>query len=220
MFFIVPQGINQLPGGSAAVISFGLLFFFLLLIAGLTSSISLVEAFTSAVRDKFHVSRKRVLVWMGSIGVVGSAIFALPLVVDKGLADNGTMGLTLLDIFSHWNFSYGLLIVGLLECIVVGWIMGADKLRLALNEHSKIKLGVWFDYLIKYIIPLLLVVLLGWAFVDEIRNGLYGSSFSKNYSEDFQFMKAAPVAILVIWLLGAGIAAWIFTKKGSFDGSE
>ncbi|MCH7547957.1 MAG: sodium-dependent transporter, partial [Candidatus Krumholzibacteriota bacterium] len=112
MFFILPQGIAQMPGGPAAVIGFGALFFLLLVIAGLTSSVSLVEALTSALRDKYGISRKKCLAWSGGIGVVGSVLFALPIVIDPNLSDNGTMGLTLLDMVSHWNFDYGLLMVG------------------------------------------------------------------------------------------------------------
>ncbi|MDX1632950.1 MAG: sodium-dependent transporter, partial [Thermoanaerobaculia bacterium] len=54
MFFVVPDGIGAMPGG---VRIFGFLFFLLLLMAGLSSSISLVEALSSAVIDKFRWSR-------------------------------------------------------------------------------------------------------------------------------------------------------------------
>lgn len=217
MFFILPQGIAQLPGGQAVVAGFGALFFILLIIAGLTSSVSLVEAFTSSIRDKFDISRKKVLAYTGVVGALGSIVFALPMVVDPNLKDDGTMGLTLTDIMSHWNFDYGLLMVGLVECVLVGWVMGADKIRHALNENSKMKIGPWFDYLIKWVIPLMLVFLLGWDIVNEVRNGVYGMSFNDNYAEGFGFMKFAPVISIVVWLGGSAIAAAIFTMKGSYD---
>lgn len=219
MFFIVPQGIAELPGGTVAVVGFGVMFFFLLVIAGLTSSVSLVEALTAALRDKFGVSRKRCLVWVGGIGVVGSMVFALPVVVDPGLADNGTFGLNLLDHFDHWNFSYGLLIVGLLECILVGWVLGPKRIRMMLNENSRVKLGAWFDVMIKYFIPALLLFLLGWSVVGEFREGLYGTAYAENYGEGFSGLKALPWIVLLIWLVGSAIAAWILTNKGSYDES-
>lgn len=217
MFFIIPQGIAQLPGGSAAVISFGVLFFALLLIAGLTSSISLVEALTSALRDKYNVPRKVVLAWAGGVGVLGSMVFALPLVVDPRLSDDGTMGFTLLDLFSHWNFSYGLLMVGLVECILVGWVTGADKVREAINAHSKRNLHPSFDLLIKYVIPALLLFILVWSAKEEITNELFGASFSENYGSKYRFMRHAPSIVVLVWLVGSAIFAAILTRKGEYD---
>ena len=42
------------------------------------------------------------------------------------------------DILDHWAFSYSLLTVGLVECVLLGWVFGADKLRAFVNQHSKI----------------------------------------------------------------------------------
>lgn len=217
MFFIVPQGIAQLPGGPGAVIGFGSLFFFLLVIAGLTSSVSLVEAFASAINDKFGVSRMKFLLIGGSIGLLGSIMFALPFVVDPGLSDDGTMGLTLVDLFSHWNFDYGLLVVGLLECVLIGWVMGADRVRGVLNENSRRKLGPWFDWLIKYVLPAIILFLLGWSIFGEFRNGIYGSSYSANYSEAFSWMRFMPMVSLLVVVVGGGIAAAVLARKGSYE---
>jgi len=216
MFFILPQGIAQLPGGAGAVAGFGALFFILLIIAGLTSSVSLVEALTSSIRDKFGVSRKKVLAYTGVVGALGSIIFALPMVVNPSLSDDGTMGLTLTDIMSHWNFDYGLLLVGLVECVLVGWVMGADKIRVVLNANSKMKLGPWFDFLIKWAIPAVLIFLIGWDITNEIRNGVYGMPFNANYADKYSLMKLAPALSIVVWLGGSAVAAAIFTRKGSY----
>ena len=202
--------------GSAAVIAFGSLFFLLLIIAGITSSVSLVEALTSALHDKYGISRKKCLLWSGGVGVIGSILFALPMVVDRNLVDNGTMGLTLLDMVSHWNFDYGLLMVGLVECVLIGWVMGADRIRGILNENSRIQLGPWFSYLIKWIIPALILFLLGWSAVGEFRDGLYGTSFSENYSEGFRWMRFLPVLTVIGWFIGGGIIAAVVTYKGSY----
>jgi NSS family neurotransmitter:Na+ symporter len=217
MFFILPKGIAQLPGGPAAVIGFGALFFTLLIIAGLTSSVSLVEALTSALRDKYGIPRKTCLMWSAGIGVVGSILFALPTVVDSTLSANGTMGLTLLDIVSHWNFDYGLLMCGFLECVLVGWVMGTGTIREMLNQNSRVHLGVWFDYLIKWVIPTLILFLLGWSIVGEFRDGLYGTNLSQHYSEGFRWMRFIPVITVVLWFVGGGIIAWLLTKKGAYE---
>ncbi len=212
-FFIIPRGISELPAG---VRLFGVMFFALLLIAGLTSSVSLVETLISPIRDKFRWSRRKIVYLAATFGLVGSACFALPQVINPGLENDGTLGLTLLDLMDHWVFSYGLLIVGLSECLLIGWLVGAKKIRHHLNDSSTIKLGPWFDVLIKYVIPALLVFVLGFSLWSEIKGGLYGMSYGENYSEKYRFMGVAPPVILAVWLLTCTIFASILTRKGEY----
>lgn len=218
MFFIVPTGIGQLPGGDPGVIGFGLMFFLLLLLAGLSSSVSLVEGLASSLIDKFNVSRARALTIFCIFGFIGSALFTLPQIVNPGLENDGTLGLTLLDLTDHWAFSYGLLIVGLLECLLVGWALGTTTLRDHINLTSKWKLGVWYDGLIKFVIPLLLILVLVWAVKDEV-GGLYGMDYAPNYTDAFSWMARSPIAVLAVWIaITVGMAGW-FTSRGSYTES-
>ena len=215
MFFIVPQGIAKLPMGAQA---FAIGFFFLLLIAGLTSSISLVEALVAAMQDKFKLSRAKTLAFFGILGFLGSAAFALPKVIDPGLGSNGTLGLTLLDLMDHWAFSYGLLIVGLVECLVIGWGIGSHRIRDFINQNSKFHLGRWFDVLIKFLIPLLLAVILLMNIVQgEVLGGLYGSSAVTNYVPKGGILSSLPVIILFVWLLGTLGLAFLLTRAKGMD---
>ncbi|MDX1531683.1 MAG: sodium-dependent transporter, partial [Rhodothermales bacterium] len=173
-FFVIPQGIANFPIGVQA---FGFAFFFLLVIAGLTSSVSLVEGMASALIDKLQIPRARALAMVVVPGAVGSLLCALPFVVDPELAGNGTVGLNLLDILDHWAFRYSLLTVGLMECVLVGWVFGADRLREAANRHSKFRLGSWFDVLIKFVVPALLLFVIAWNLVEDLTGGLYGGAY-------------------------------------------
>jgi neurotransmitter:Na+ symporter, NSS family len=196
MFFVVPQGIASLP---SMVVAFGVLFFFLLFIAGLTSSISLVEAFVAALIDKFGWKRTSSLAFVVIACLGGSIAFALPHVVDPTLSSNGTLGLSLLDLLDHWAFSYGLMITGLVECVLVGWVFGASKLRAIINDHSAVTVGRLWEVLIKFVIPLILAALLLLAVVGEFRDGLYGDG-----------MKVGEVD----WLHWAGLGAWLLFTVG------
>jgi len=217
MFFIVPKGISQIPGGDPAVIAFGILFFVLLLLAGLSSSISLVEGLASALIDKFRISRTRAILIFCCVGAVGSCLFALPQIVNPGLQDDGTLGLTLLDLVDHWAFSHGLLIVGLLECLLIGWIFGVKKIRMDINAYSRWNLGGWYDILIRIVIPVLILFVLGWSVVHEFKNGLYGLSYAPNFAEKFSWMAGSPWVVLFSWLSITVILAWVFTSRGGYD---
>lgn len=206
MFFVLPEGIAQM-GSSTAVMGFGIMFFTLLLVAGLSSSISLVEAFISAVLDKFHYSRSNLLAIFGVLGCMGSVCFALPQIVDGGLNSNGTLGLTLLDLIDHWAFSYGLIIVGFIECILVGWIFGAEKLRENINKYTAFKLPAFFDVLIKFIIPAILLMTLLSSAYSEFQ-GIYGHNFT------IDGMSWLPQGAFLFWLASTiAVAAWLTTAK-------
>ena len=180
IFFVVPEGIAEFP---AFVGIFGFLFFTLLLMAGLTSSVSLVESVVLSVIDKFGLPRYKVLVGVFLVGLAGSVLFVLPEVIDPGLNDDGTLGFTLLDLFDHWAFGYGLLICGLLELIILGWLYDIDALLAFINENSRVKLGAKFKFLVRYILPLVILSILVLSAADEISGGLYGSAMETgNYT--------------------------------------
>lgn len=218
-FFTVPQGIAGLPGGPMMVTVFGVLFFVLLLFAGLSSSVSMVESLTSSLVDKFRISRSRAIVAVCLGGALGSTVFALPQVVDPALVDNGTLGLTLLDLTDHWAFSYGLLIVGLSECLLLGWLFGVRRIRESVNATSVWRLGPWFDVLIRFVIPVAILVILVTSAWRELSGRIYGSSYIENFSPPWPWLAFLPNAIPLLWLAGSGALAFFLTHKGARNAS-
>ncbi|MCH9651405.1 MAG: sodium-dependent transporter [Deltaproteobacteria bacterium] len=212
-FFVVPQGIAQLPGGEGVVTSFGAAFFLLLLLAGLSSTVSLVESLVAALEDKFSVRRRSAVLAICALGIVGSATFTLPQVVNPGLENNGTLGLTLLDLVDHWVFGYGLLVVGLSQCLLLGQKHRIESLRAGINRQSRWRLGPWYGLLIRWFIPGILVVILLTALVQEIRGGLYGMSYGDHLGEGYGWLAGSPLAALGLWLVLPAAIAWGLTRR-------
>jgi NSS family neurotransmitter:Na+ symporter len=164
-FVVYPEAISRLPFLNSL---FGLIFFVTLVIAGLSSGISIIEAMSSSLIDKFNLPRGRTVSILCIVGFLGSLLFA-----TQG-------GLYLLDIVDHFLNQYGLVLAGLLECIIVGWIMRARVLRHHINSISKWRINKLWDFFVKFAIPALLLVmvineLLG-EFVEPYYGG-YGSTF-------------------------------------------
>jgi NSS family neurotransmitter:Na+ symporter len=142
-FVVYPKAISMLPAFSRL---FGVIFFGILVLAGLSSAISIIEAFTSALIDKFQYSRKVVVSVLSLLGFLGSIIFVTQ------------AGLYWLDIVDHFITQYGLVVVAIFECIVLGWIYKAKKLREHINHFSIWHLKKsWWDVSIKFITPLILI---------------------------------------------------------------
>ncbi|WGS65102.1 sodium-dependent transporter [Marinitoga aeolica] len=157
-FVVYPQAISLIPGGPIVQSIIGLAFFIMLLTLGIDSAFSLVEAIEAAAGDKFKVNKKSFLIGFSILGFIFGLLFA-----TQG-------GLYWLDIIDHFMGTYALLVVGILESIVIGWIFGADRLRKYINSVSEIKIGGWFDLSLKFVIPIVLIIILGLNIFDEIKN--------------------------------------------------
>ncbi len=211
-FFIVPQGVGQLPGGPAIVTLFGSLFFLLLLLAGLSSTASMVESVVAALLDKLSLPRRPTVVAVCTLGALGSVAFVLPQVVDPAMRDNGTLGLTLLDLVDHWAFGYGLLIVGLSQCLLLGRLRRIRSIRTRINADSIWHLGRWYDRLIGVVIPAILSMILIGSIVGEIRTGLYGASYAGNFSPNWTWLRSAPIAACAVWCFVPSALAAFLTR--------
>jgi NSS family neurotransmitter:Na+ symporter len=161
-FVAYPKAVSLIPSGNL----FGAIFFLCLVVAGLSSSISIVEAFTSAMVDKFGLKRKPLITGVSIVGFLGSIIFTTQ------------AGLLWLDIVDHFLTHYGLVVVGILECILVGWCFKLKVLRNHINRVSSIQLGVWWDILIKYFVPLVLGIILFGDLYNELRKPYGGYSWA------------------------------------------
>ena len=224
-FVVIPTGIQSLPGGDLFVQIVGGLFFFLLLIAGLTSSISIVEGPVAALCDKFGWERKKPLLFVAVFGMVGSLVFALPSMFHKDGEPASPMGLGFLDLVDHWAFGYSLLVVGFGEAVFVGWIYGAKRLRREVNEHARYRLGAWFDVLLKWVIPTLLGAAIIFNVLGEIgvtiealgvdgEKGLYGSTW------EFDETDSLGVGVFLFWLCATVGAAFVLTRSKGVGDSD
>ena len=155
-FISFPVAISMMPGANALI---GVIFFLCLFFLGLTSAYFLAYGGVIApLMDKFGISRAKA----STIVCVIAFLIGLLFTTSGGLYWGP-------DILDRAVAFYGLLITGALSCLVIGWVFGAKKLREYMNETSDIKVGAWWDWLIKLIIPasLLFVVIYG-GFMKDI----------------------------------------------------
>jgi len=156
-FVAYPHIISNLPGARI----FGVLFFLMLLTLAVDSAFSLLEAATAAVKDKWKFSHKK------SNLIVAGLCFVLGLPMLTGA------GLYILDIVDHFMNSFGLTIVVLVETIMIGWVVGAEKQRDYIAKNSSFNPGQWWSICIRWLIPIGIV----WMLFTEIsaRKVPYGS---------------------------------------------
>jgi len=151
-FVAFPYALAQLPYSAW----FSFIFFFALVTLGIDSAFSITESVLAAIVDKTGWRRNIVLPAMSLVGLA----FGLVYVTNGGLNWLGTID-------GFINGTWGIAFLGLLECIVLGWIYGIDKLRKHANERSDWILGKWWNYTIRIFIPLILGTLFFWSMFDD-----------------------------------------------------
>lgn len=158
-FITYPTAISLLP---VAASFFGMIFYVALLTFGIDSAFSMVEPMVSGIHGKWRITKAKATGFMCIIGFFISLVFA-----------TGS-GLHWLDIVDHFIANFGLVMIGLVECLILGWMYTLSKLRDHANETSEIQIGRWWDILIKFVIPFILFLLLTIAIVDNITNPYLG----------------------------------------------
>jgi NSS family neurotransmitter:Na+ symporter len=164
-FVAFPKAINLLPAFSGI---FGVLFFLSLVISGLSSTMSLIEAFSSSIMDKFAMKRKKAITLVCGTGFLGSLIFATGL------------GIGILDVIDHFINAYGLAVVGFIECIIIGYLWDANKIKNHVNSVSDFKVGNWWNFSIKGITVLVLGYMLISKAIGEL-TPLVNGNFDQLY---------------------------------------
>jgi len=152
-FVAFPYALAQLPYSAW----FSAIFFFALVTLGIDSAFSITESVLASVVDKTGWKRSIVLPVMSLIGLGIGLVYA-----TEG-------GLNWLGVISDFiDGTWGIAFLGLLECMVLGWLWRVDRLRRHANERSDWKLGSWWDYLIRICIPLVLGSLFFWSLFDDL----------------------------------------------------
>ena len=145
IFVAYPQVFNIL--GSIGLI-LGSLFFFTVYVAGITSMLSSFEVLSVSIQNKFSLSRRKATWILCLIGCLASMVYA---------TSAGEYILGISDIFVN---NIVLIFSVFVECVLFAWVFKAERLISFFNSRSKtIKLGKWWLAEVKYIIPILLIVI-------------------------------------------------------------
>jgi len=169
IFHTLPSVFIKMPGGYI----FSILFFVLLSIAALTSSISLLQVVVSYFVDERGWQRHKAVIVMASL----ISILGIPSALSFNvLADFNIFGLNFFDIVDFIASNVLLPLGGLLISIFVAWVWGFDKALISLREgaenlfdNNPMVVKFWKIFL-RYFAPILifLVLLHSMGIMDKI----------------------------------------------------
>ncbi len=153
MFITLPKVFESMPGGGLL----GLLFFLLVLVAALTSSISLMETVVSIFSDKFKLNRAKSSLWVLTISI----ILGVPSSLGNGAwANIKIIGMDFLTFFDFISNSVIMPIVAFFTCIFVGYVIKPKTVIDEVELTGRFKSKALFTAVIKYIAPICIIAIL------------------------------------------------------------
>lgn len=157
VFVTLPYIFAQLPFGAYLAI----LFFFMLFIAAITSSISQLEVIVSYLKEEFNMSRKVAILLSLSVVVVFGILCSLS---QGTLADIKIFGYNFFDFFDKTSANILLPLGGFFAVIFVGWRMKKPDVEDEITSSGLHKFKAFFlnfiYYSIKYLAPVVVAVVL------------------------------------------------------------
>ena len=161
------------------------LFFLAVLFAGISSAFAFFEPIIGSISSKTDMSRKNLVTILSVIGCLASLIF--------------TCGISsyLVGIVDGFVNKFAILLLIAIQCVIFGWCYGAEKVVPVLNEKSRVKVDFLWTAIIKYVLPILLVIIWLMGITDLF---IHASAFEL----------AVDMVIIVLVL---GLSAVFYRKK-------
>ena len=123
--------------------------FLAILFAGITSALGFFEPMLNSTSAKLGWSRKKTATILSIIGCVFS------LILTTGISSY------LVGIIDSFVNEFGILLLIGVQCIIFAWFYGVEHFLPALNETSTFKVGKTWAFVIKYLLPAVLIIM--WA---------------------------------------------------------
>ena len=153
VFNTIPMIFNQMTGGYI----FCIIFFVLLAIAALTSTISLLEVVVAYLSEELHINRKWSTVWASAATLFIGSFASLSLMENTPFAIGGR---TVFDLMDFVSSNILLPLGGVLIVIFVGWRLGKAKFFEEVTNEGTIKASLKkvIFFIIRYLAPIAIMI--------------------------------------------------------------
>ncbi len=161
LLFITMPNVFQQAFGDIPMLSYGVsvLFYFLLVVAALTSTISMHEVVTAYVSEEFDMKRRKAATWVTiaccSIGVVCALSFG-------PFANVKLFGMNFFDLFDYVSSNIFLPVGGMFISIFTGWYLDKKLLRDEITNYGTLRVPYlrFVISILRYFAPIAIAIIL------------------------------------------------------------
>jgi len=193
-FVTMPLVLQHLPLAQF----FGFIWFLLLFLAGITSSVSLAQPAVAFLEDEFDISRKKAV----GIFAVVSFILCQPAIF---FLKNGVV-----DELDFWGGTFFLVVFAAIETVLFVWVFGMDKAWDEIHKGADIRIPRIYKFIIKYITPLFLSLILGIWLWQEWLPIIFMNNVA---SENKMYVLATRVGLLAVLFILALLVKIAWRRK-------
>ena len=180
-FHSLPVIFQQLPAGQF----FGTLWFVLLFLAGLTSSMAMFTPLLLFLKDELRMDKRKVIVAISA----GTFLLMQPVVL---FMNQGVM-----DELDFWAGTFFLVLFAAIESVIFAWIFGMKKGWQEMHLGADLQVPRIFYYIIGFVTPVFAIALLGWWVYD----GLWAKLMMHGVKpENIPYLWIARAIIVMGWL--------------------
>lgn len=190
-FSAMPLIFQQMPGGQV----FGALWFFLLFIAGLLSSIALAQPMMAFLQDEFKLKRKKAALIVG--GLCWFLVIPIVVFLKHGF----------LDEMDFWLGTFGVVLFAFVEIVLFIWVFKPENAWKEIKMGADIPIPKIFFPIMQYVTPLyLLILLISWLAGDGMKILLMKNVEPEDYA--YIWFARFMITMLVVSLLFLVSLAW------------
>ncbi len=166
-FSMYPAAFTQMTAYPWLNAVFGMVFYLALASLAVDSAFSMIEAAATPLSDAFALPKPRVTIGVTLVSAVISLFFIT------------RAGYSWLNIVDNWANTFNIVVIGFLECVIIGWLFSPDQVLEQINRNTgRYRMSRWwFVGGIRYLAPFLLIAFLGWELSGMIQNGLRYESY-------------------------------------------
>ena len=164
LFITLPNVFQQAFGGTPLLAIFlSLMFYVLLAVAALTSTISMHEVVTSYLHEEFHMSRRKAAIWV----TTGCTVLGVCCSLSLGVGSGYTLcGMTLFDIFDFVTAKIMLPLGGFFIALFIGWYVDYRQVEEEISNYGTLKVHTVriLLFALRYVAPIAIAII----FINEL----------------------------------------------------
>jgi NSS family neurotransmitter:Na+ symporter len=145
-FNALPHVFAAMPGGRF----FGFIWFFMLFLAAITSSLSMLQPVIAFFEEGLGLKRHASVTFLGLIAALGT-----------GFVLYFSKGMVALDNFDFWVGTFLIYTLAMFQTVVYGWVMGIERGEAELHQGAHLRVPRVVQYMLKYVSPVYLFAIFG-----------------------------------------------------------
>ncbi|MGQ9821663.1 MAG: sodium-dependent transporter [Thermogutta sp.] len=193
-FMALPHVFSQMPLGNLV----GFLFFFLLFLAAVTSSLSMLQPAVAFLEEGLGLNRKASVAMLGFItafGSTGVVFFSKDLIA--------------LDTLDFWIGTFSLYALAAFQTVLFGWVLGAKTGMDELRRGAEIHIPEVFRYIIQFVTPVYLFVVFGFW----LRQNIFVATADGQPNRLEQLVTDPVVAAVMIFVAAVAVLFGLFIAQ-------